>query len=65
MLKALVHKPVGMPAPDSYQSTSTWCDDVLRAMGRSKYIRLNELTQYHTDVGGLYPGLYLCDNKSF
>lgn len=55
MLEELKAKPVGMPAPQSYQSMQRGVIDgvALPYEGMAAF-RLNELAKNHTEVGGLY-----------
>ncbi|KEA64148.1 TRAP transporter solute receptor, unknown substrate 3 [Marinobacterium lacunae] len=55
LLEGLNAAPVGMPAPDSYQSLQRGViDGVTLPWEGAKVFRLNELTTTHTEVGGLY-----------
>jgi TRAP-type transport system periplasmic protein len=55
MLEGLGAKPVGMPAPESYQSMQRGViDGVALPYEGMLAFRLNELAKYHTEVGGLY-----------
>ena len=67
LLEGLGAKPVGMPAPDAYQSTQRGVIDGVALPWEGQYtFRLNELTKYHTEVGGLYTLAFVMTmNKSF
>ncbi len=55
LLEGLGAQPVGMPAPESYQSLQNGViDGVSLPYEGELTFRLNELTPYHTEVGGLY-----------
>lgn len=55
MLEELKAKPVGMPAPQSYQSMQRGViDGVALPYEGMVAFRLNELAKNHTEVGGLY-----------
>lgn len=55
LLEGLGSKPVGMPAPNSYQSVQRGViDGVTLPWEGQVSFRLNELTPHHTEVGGLY-----------
>lgn len=55
LLEGLGAQPVGMPAPSAYQSTQRGVIDGVTLPWEGQYtFRLNELTPYHTEVGGLY-----------
>lgn len=55
ILENLAALPVGMPAPDSYQSISRGViDGVAFPWEAALSFRLNELTDTHTEIGGLY-----------
>jgi TRAP-type transport system periplasmic protein len=55
MLEELEAKPVGMPAPQSYQSMQRGViDGVALPYEGMVAFRLNELAKNHTEVGGLY-----------
>lgn len=60
ILENLGSLPVGMPAPDSYQSISRGViDGVAFPWEATLSFRLNELTKSHTEVGGLYNVVFL------
>ncbi|RBP81077.1 C4-dicarboxylate ABC transporter substrate-binding protein [Marinomonas rhizomae] len=67
LLEGLGAQPVGMPAPDAYQSTQRGVIDGVALPWEGEYtFRLNELTPYHTEVGGLYTLAFaMTINKSF
>jgi TRAP-type C4-dicarboxylate transport system substrate-binding protein len=67
LLEGLGAQPVGMPAPDAYQSTQRGVIDGVALPWEGQYtFRLNELTKYHTEVGGLYTLAFVMTmNKSF
>lgn len=55
LLKGLDAQPVGMPVPDTYQAAQRGVIDGVTLPWEGQYVfRLNELTPYHTEVGGLY-----------
>lgn len=55
MLKDAGANPVGLPAPSAYPSLQRGVIDGLAMQWEGNYtFRLNELTKYHTEVGGLY-----------
>lgn len=55
LLEGLGAQPVGMPAPRAYQSVQRGViDGVSLPWEAQKVFRINELTPYHTEVGGLY-----------
>lgn len=55
LLEAVNAQPVGMPAPESYQSMQRGViDGVALPWEGQLAFRLNELTPKHTEVGGLY-----------
>lgn len=55
MLEGLGAKPVGMPAPASYQSLQRGViDGVTFPWEGTLVFRLNELLNQHTEIGGLY-----------
>lgn len=55
MLEGLGAQPVGMPAPEAYQATQRGVIDGVSLPWEGQLVfRLNELTPYHTEVGGLY-----------
>lgn len=55
LLEAVKAQPVGMPAPESYQSMQRGViDGVALPWEGQLAFRLNELTKQHTEVGGLY-----------
>lgn len=55
MLEGLGAKPVGMPAPLAYQSVQRGViDGVALPWEGQLTFRMNDLTSYHTEVGGLY-----------
>lgn len=55
MLTRLGAQPVGMPAPETYQSAQRGViNGVMFPWEGQLSFRLNELTPYHTEVGGLY-----------
>lgn len=55
LLEGLGAKPVGMPAPQSYQSLQRGViDGVTLPWEGVNAFRINELAKYHTEVGGLY-----------
>lgn len=55
MLEGLEAQPVGMPAPESYQSMQRGViDGVTLPWEGAKVFRLNELANTHTEVGGIY-----------
>lgn len=55
ILEASGSQPVGMPAPESYQSVQRGViDGVSLPWEGALVFRLNELTPKHTEVGGLY-----------
>lgn len=55
MLESFGAQPVGMPAPQSYQSMSRGViDGVAFPWEGALSFRLNELAESHTEVGGLY-----------
>ncbi len=55
LLESFGAQPVGMPAPQSYQSISRGViDGVAFPWEGALSFRLNELTESHTEVGGLY-----------
>lgn len=55
LLEGLGAQPVGMPAPESYQAVQSGViDGVSLPWEGALVFRLNELTQKHTEVGGLY-----------
>jgi TRAP-type C4-dicarboxylate transport system substrate-binding protein len=55
MLEGLGAQPVGMPAPESYQAVQRGVIDGVSLPWEGELVfRLNELTPYHTEVGGLY-----------
>jgi len=66
LLVGLGAQPVGMPAPSAYQSTQRGVIDGVVFPWEGNYtFRLNELTKYHTEVGGLYTLSFLVTmNKS-
>ncbi|MEH6473764.1 MAG: TRAP transporter substrate-binding protein [Halopseudomonas sp.] len=58
LLKQLGAQPVGMPAPNTYQSLSRGVLDGLAMPWDGVYkFRLNELTKYHTEIG-LYTAVF-------
>jgi TRAP-type C4-dicarboxylate transport system substrate-binding protein len=60
MLKSFGAQPVGMPAPQSYQSMSRGViDGVAFPWEGALSFRLNELAESHTEVGGLYTIAFL------
>ncbi|MBU1297255.1 MAG: TRAP transporter substrate-binding protein [Gammaproteobacteria bacterium] len=67
LLEGLGAQPVGMPAPDAYQSAQRGVIDGVALPWEGEYtFRLNELTPYHTEVGGLYTLAFVMTiNKSF
>lgn len=67
LLEGLGAQPVGMPAPDSYQSAQRGVIDGVALPWEGQYtFRLNELTPYHTEVGGLYTLAFVMTiNQSF
>ncbi|NLQ17476.1 TRAP transporter substrate-binding protein [Marinomonas sp. M1K-6] len=67
LLEGLGAQPVGMPAPDAYQSAQRGVIDGVSLPWEGQYtFRLNELTQHHTEVGGLYTLAFVMSiNKSF
>ena len=67
ILEGLGAQPVGMPAPDAYQSTQRGVIDGVSLPWEGQYtFRLNELTPHHTEVGGLYTLSFVATmNKSF
>lgn len=67
LLTGLGATPVGMPAPDAYQSAQRGVIDGVALPWEGQYtFRLNELTKYHTEVGGLYTLAFVMTmNKSF
>lgn len=55
LLEAVNAQPVGMPAPESYQSMQRGVIDGVSLPWEGQLaFRLNELTKEHTEVGGLY-----------
>lgn len=55
MLSRLGAQPVGMPAPETYQSAQRGViNGIMFPWEGQLSFRLNELTPYHTEVGGLY-----------
>ncbi len=55
LLEGLNAVPVGMPAPDTYQSLQRGViDGVTLPWEGAKVFRLNDLSETHTEVGGLY-----------
>ncbi|GGC05059.1 periplasmic substrate-binding transporter [Marinobacterium zhoushanense] len=55
MLSHLGAQPVGMPAPETYQAAQRGViNGVMFPWEGQLSFRLNELTPYHTEVGGLY-----------
>lgn len=55
LLEGLGAKPVGIPAPQSYQSVQRGVIDGVSLPWEAQYVfRLNELTKKHTEIGGLY-----------
>lgn len=55
LLEAVNAQPVGMPAPESYQSMQRGVIDGVSLPWEGQLaFRLNELTKQHTEVGGLY-----------
>lgn len=55
MLESLGAQPVGMPAPQSYQSVQRGVIDGVSLPWEGQLsFRLNELTPKHTEIGGLY-----------
>lgn len=55
LLEELEAQPVGMPAPESYQSMQRGViDGVALPWEGMKSFRLNELANTHTEIGGLY-----------
>lgn len=55
LLEQVGAQPVGMPAPESYQSMQRGVIDGVALPWEGQLVfRLNELTQQHTEVGGLY-----------
>lgn len=55
LLEKLKALPVGMPAPDSYQSMQRGViDGVALPWEGATVFKLNELADHHTDIGGLY-----------
>jgi TRAP-type transport system periplasmic protein len=55
LLEGLGAQPVGMPAPDAYESAQRGVIDGVTLPWEGELVfRLNELTPYHTEVGGLY-----------
>ncbi|MGB0696523.1 MAG: TRAP transporter substrate-binding protein [Rhodospirillaceae bacterium] len=55
MLERLGAQPVGMPAPESYPAMQRGViDGVALPWEGALVFRLNELANYHTEVGGLY-----------
>ncbi|MCP5367741.1 MAG: TRAP transporter substrate-binding protein [Hyphomicrobiales bacterium] len=55
LLEELGAQPVGMPAPQSYQSMQRGViDGVALPWEGALVFRLNELAKHHTEVGGLY-----------
>ncbi|WP_417526425.1 TRAP transporter substrate-binding protein [Marinomonas shanghaiensis] len=67
LLEGLGAQPVGMPAPDAYQSAQRGVIDGVSLPWEGQYtFRLNELTPYHTEVGGLYTLAFIMTiNQSF
>jgi len=67
LLEGLGAQPVGMPAPNAYQSTQRGVIDGVALPWEGEYtFRLNELTPHHTEVGGLYTLAFIMTiNKSF
>lgn len=60
ILSGLGAKPIGMPAPQSYQSLQRGViDGVATTWDATKIFRLDELTNYHTEVGGLYSATFV------
>ncbi|WP_417222662.1 TRAP transporter substrate-binding protein [Amphritea sp.] len=66
MLDGLGAKPVGMPAPQSYQSVQRGVIDGVALPWEGQLVfRINELTPKHTEVGGLYSTAFVMTmNKS-
>ena len=55
LLEGLEAQPVGMPAPQAYQSVQRGVIDGVSLPWEGQLVfRINELTPYHTEVGGLY-----------
>lgn len=55
LLEGLGAQPVGMPAPQAYQSVKRGVIDGVSLPWEAQLVfRLNELTPKHTEVGGLY-----------
>jgi TRAP-type C4-dicarboxylate transport system substrate-binding protein len=55
MIQELGGKPVGMPAPQAYQSMQRGVIDGITFPWEAMLVfRMNELAKYHTEVGGLY-----------
>ncbi|WP_417227854.1 TRAP transporter substrate-binding protein [Amphritea sp.] len=55
LLEGLGAKPVGMPAPQAYQSVQRGViDGVALPWEGQLTFRMNDLTPYHTEIGGLY-----------
>ncbi|MGB1091458.1 MAG: TRAP transporter substrate-binding protein [Oceanobacter sp.] len=55
LLEGLGAQPVGMPAPESYQAVQRGVIDGVSLPWEGQLsFRLNELTNHHTEVGGLY-----------
>lgn len=67
ILEGLGAQPVGMPAPEAYQSAQRGVIDGVSLPWEGQYtFRLNELATNHTEVGGLYTLSFIVTmNKQF